>query len=146
MRKKLFALVASALVLISAFTVVSCLEPAFPDDNLDFYWRLDRIEYRDGKDFQGQSCLSKDVDDIMFGFARHIVLIEAPGLSKQHGITTATNDSITLDYSIYNDATLAVKLQDCGLDSIVSTFKVEYPDRKHLVLSGCKTILRFRKW
>jgi hypothetical protein len=146
MRKKFYTVAVSVLLLISAFAFIGCMEHAFPDDDLDFYWRLDRIEYRDGKDFQGQSCQSKDVDDIMFGFARHIVLIEAPGLSKQHGITTATNDSITMDYSIYNDATLAVKLQDCGLDSIVSTFKVEYPDRKHLVLSGRKTILRFRKW
>ena len=121
------------LVLSLAAAVVSCCEPAFPDDDLDFYWRLDRIEFR-------------DVDNIMFGFARHIVLIEAPGLSKQHGITTATADSIKLDYSIYNDAALVNRLNDCGLDSIVSTFKVDYPDRKHLVLSGRKTVLRFRKW
>jgi len=143
--KKKFLLMA-ILVLSLTAAVVSCCEPAFPDDDLDFYWRLDRIEYRDGKDFQGQPCEFRDVDNIMFGFARHIVLIEAPGLSKQHGITTATADSIKLDYSIYNDAALVNRLNDCGLDSIVSTFKVDYPDRKHLVLSGRKTVLRFRKW
>ena len=105
--KKKFLLMA-ILVLSLAAAVVSCCEPAFPDDDLDFYWRLDRIEYRDGKDFQGQPCEFRDVDNIMFGFARHIVLIEAPGLSKQHGITTATADSIKLDYSIYNDAALVI--------------------------------------
>ncbi len=143
MKRKIYITVLSLLTLI---VCSGCMEKAFPDDDLDFYWRLDRIEYRDGQDFQGQSCQYKDVDNIMFGFARHIVLIEAPGLNKQHGVTTAIGDSIKLDYSIYNDASLADKLQSCGLDSIVSTFKVEYPDRKHLVLSGRKTILSFRKW
>lgn len=123
-----------------------CMEKAFPDDDLDFYWRLDRIEYRDGQDFQGQPCQSKDVDNIMFGFARHIVLIEAPGLSQQHGITTETGDSIKLDYSIYNNPALKDRLQDCGLDSVVSVFRIEYPDRQRMVLSGKKTVLRFRKW
>ena len=123
-----------------------CMEKAFPDDDLDFYWRLDIIEYRDGKDFQGQPCQSKDVDNIMFGFARHIVLIEAPGLSQQHGITTETGDSIKLDYSIYNNPALKDRLQDCGLDSVVSVFRIEYPDRQRMVLSGKKTVLRFRKW
>ena len=143
MKRKLFITVLSLLTL----TVCSgCMEKAFPDDNLDFYWRLDRIEYRDGKDFQGQSCQYKDVDDIMFGFARHIVLIEAPGLSQQHGITTENGDSIKLDYSIYNNPALKGPLQDCGLDSVVSVFRIEYPDRQRMVLSGKKTVLRFRKW
>lgn len=140
----------TALSMLTLAVCSGCMEKAFPDDALDFYWRLDRIEYRDGKDFQGQPCQSKDVDNIMFGFARHIVLIEAPDFSNQsgiHGVTTAIGDSLKLDYSIYNNnAALTGKLQNCGLDSIVSTFKVEYPDRNHLVLSGRKTILSFRKW
>lgn len=136
----------TALSMLTLAVCSGCMEKAFPDDDLDFYWRLDRIEYRDGKDFQGQSCQSKDVDNIMFGFARHIVLIEAPGLSQQHGITTETGDSIKLDYSIYNNPALKDRLQDCGLDSVVSVFRIEYPDRQRMVLSGKKTVLRFRKW
>jgi hypothetical protein len=136
----------TALSMLTLAVCSGCMEKAFPDDDLDFYWRLDRIEYRDGKDFQGQPCQSKDVDNIMFGFARHIVLIEAPGLSQQHGITTETGDSIKLDYSIYNNPALKDQLQDCGLDSVVSVFRIEYPDRQRMVLSGKKTVLRFRKW
>ena len=136
----------TALSMLTLAVCSGCMEKAFPDDDLDFYWRLDRIEYRDGKDFQGQPCQSKDVDNIMFGFARHIVLIEAPGLSQQHGITTETGDSIKLDYSIYNNPALKGPLQDCGLDSVVSVFRIEYPDRQRMVLSGKKTVLRFRKW
>lgn len=146
MKRKLYITVLSALCLMALVVFTGCMEHAFPNDDLDFYWRLDGIEYRDGVNFQGAPCEYKDVDNIMFGFARHIVLIEAPGLSQQHGITTETGDSITLDYSIYNNPALKDKLQECGLDSIVSTFKLEFPDRKRMVLSGKKTVLRFRKW
>ena len=146
MKRKIFITVLSALCLMVPVVFAGCMEHAFPNDDLDFYWRLDRIEYRDGVNFQGVPCEYKDIDNIMFGFARHIVLIEAPGLSQQHGITTETGDSITLDYSIYNNPALTDKLQECGLDSLVSTFKLEFPDRQRMVLSGKKTVLRFRKW
>lgn len=146
MRRKLFIKVLWAFSFLVLGICSGCMEHAFPNDDLDFYWRLDRIEYKDGMDFLGNPCQSKDVDNIMFGFARHIVLIEAPGLSQQHGITTEFNDSIKLDYSIYNNPGLIDKLNECGLDSVVSTFKLEFPDRQHMVLSGKKTVLRFRKW
>ena len=146
MKRNIFISVLSALCLMVLVVFTGCMERAFPNDDLDFYWRLDRIEYRDGVNFQGVPCEYKDIDNIMFGFARHIVLIEAPGLSQQHGITTETGDSITLDYSIYNNPALTDKLQECGLDSLVSTFKLEFPDRQRMVLSGKKTVLRFRKW
>lgn len=146
MNKKRYITVLSVFLLLVLALCTGCMEHAFPNDDLDFYWRLDRIEYKDGINFKGESCEYKDIDNIMFGFARHIVLIEAPGLSQQHGITTEFDDSIRLDYSIYNNPTLKDKLQECGLDSIVSTFKLEFPDRKSMILSGKKTILRFRKW
>lgn len=146
MKRRLFLTVLSVFSLLALLVFSGCMEKAFPNDDLDFYWRLDRIDFKDGRDFQGQECDYKTVDNIMFGFARHIVLIEAPGLNQQHGITTEFQDSIRLDYSVYNNPTLAGQLQKCGLDSIVSTFKLEFPDRGRMVLSGKKTILRFRKW
>ena len=146
MKRRVYITVLSVLSLLATTVLSGCMEKAFPNDDLDFYWRLDRIEYRDGVNFQGEPCEYKDVDNIMFGFARHIVLIEAPGLKQQHGITTEFEDSIRLDYSVYNNPSLAGQLEKCGLDSVVSTFKLEFPDRQHMVLSGRKTILRFRKW
>ena len=146
MNRKIYVTVLSVFSLMVSVLCSGCMEHAFPNDRLDFYWRLDRIEFKDGTDFQGQPCEYKDIDNIMFGFARHIVLIEAPGLAQQHGVTTEFDDSIKLDYSVYNNPALAVQLQKCGLDSIVSTFRLEFPDRQHMVLSGKKTILRFRKW
>ena len=126
--------------------VCSC-EPAFPNDKLDFYWRLDRIEYKGGINFKGENCEYDDIDDTMFGFSRHIVLIEdlTRGFSR-HGITTEFGDSIRLDFSIYDDYTLTDSLRLYGLDSVVTTFKVEYPDRQRLVLSSNKAVLKFRKW
>lgn len=146
MKRKTLITVLSVLSVVAMVVGVSSCESAFPNDKLDFYWRLDRIEYRDGVDFSGNPCQSVDIDNIMFGFARHMVLIEAPGLAQQHGVTTEFDDSIRLDYSVYNNPGLVSQLQKCGLDSIVSTFKLEFPDRKHMVLSGRKTILSFRKW
>ena len=146
MKRRLYLTVLSVLSLSALFVCSGCMEKAFPNDDLDFYWRLDRIEFKDGVDFQGQQCEYKDIDNIMFGFARHIVMIEAPGLNQQHGITTEFEDSIKLDYSVYNNPALAGQLQKCGLDSVVSTFKLEFPDRQRMVLSGKKTVLRFRKW
>ena len=146
MNKKIYTTVLSVFTLLVLALCSGCMEHAFPNDDLDFYWRLDRIEYKDGTDFKGNPCEYKDVDNIMFGFARHIVLIEYSGLSQQHGITTEFDDSIRLDYSVYNNPAIGDKLQECGLDSIVSTFKLEFPDRKRMILSGKKTVLRFRKW
>ena len=146
MKRKIYITVFSVLSLLTLAVCTGCIEKAFPNDDLDFYWRLDRIEYRDGTDFQGVQCEFKDVDNIMFGFARHIVLIEAPGLLQQHGITTEFGDSIKLDYSIYGNPDLKDRLQACGLDSVVSVFRMEFPDRQRMVLSGKKTVLRFRKW
>ena len=146
MKRKTLITVLSVLSVVAMIVGISSCESAFPNDKLDFYWRLDRIEYRDGVDFSGNPCQSVDIDNIMFGFARHMVLIEAPGLAQQHGVTTEFDDSIRLDYSVYNNPGLVSQLQKCGLDSIVSTFKLEFPDRKHMVLSGRKTILSFRKW
>ena len=146
MNRKIYITVFWVLSLLTLAVCSGCMEKAFPNDDLDFYWRLDRIEYKDGTNFQGTPCEYKDVDNIMFGFARHIVLIEILGRSQQHGITTEFGDSIKLDYSIYNNPALKDRLQECGLDSVVSTFRIEYPDRQRMVLSGKKTVLRFRKW
>lgn len=118
--------------------VLSACESAFPNDDLDFYWRLQTIE-RGGQ--------TEQVDNTMFGFARHMVLIEdLTNDFYRHGITTDTGDSLKFDFSMYSD-TLYVKtgLSRCGIDSTVTVFRVEYP-KDHLVLSNDKVILRFRKW
>jgi len=137
-----------ALVAVAAVSVLASCEPVFQNDKLDYYWRLDQIEYADGRDFKGQACQVDTIENTMFGFARHIVLIEdlSHGFSR-HGVTIDKGDTLIMDYSMYADtAAVLTGLQRCGLDSIVTAFKVEYPDRKSMVLSSNKAVLRFRKW
>ncbi len=146
MRKKVIVAL-SALLLVALVLCIGSCERAFPDDRLDYYWRLDRIEYKDGVNFRGDSCSWEEVDNTMFGFARHIVLIEdlTRGFSR-HGVTTEFGDSIRLDYSMYDDGGLIGGLRYCGLDSLVTTFKLSYPDRQRMVLENSRATLRFRKW
>jgi hypothetical protein len=140
----------SILVVLASVLMLGSCESAFPDDRLDFYWRLDRVEFKDGVDFQNQPCQYNDIYDVMFGFARHIVQVEdLTNEFSRHGVTTDMGDSIRFDFSMYpasDTEYIMTEFRKCGLDSLVTTFKVEYPDRKHLVLSGRKTILRLRKW
>lgn len=138
---------ASVLSVMAVAVVVCSCEHAFPDDRLDFYWRLDRIEYKDGVNLKGEACQSEDVDNTMIGFARHMVLIE--DLSRKfvlHGIMTEHSDSIRLDYSVYDDPQVALSLLNYGMDSVVTSFRVEYPERGRLVLSTSKVTMRLRKW
>ncbi len=137
-----------AIAAVAALLILVSCEPVFQDDRLDFYWRLDQVEYAGGKNFNGQPCLVDTISNTMFGFARHIVLIEdlSHGFSR-HGVTTQKGDSLIMDYSMYADtAAVLTGLQRCGLDSIVTAFRVEYPSRKSMVLSSNKAVLRFRKW
>ena len=48
MKKKVYITVLSVLSLLATAVLSGCMEKAFPNDDLDFYWRLDRIEYRGG--------------------------------------------------------------------------------------------------
>lgn len=136
------------LAAAAAVLLLSSCEPVFLNDKLDYYWRLDQIEYAGGTDLMGNPCHVDTVENTMFGFSRHIVLIEDlyHGFSR-HGVTTDKGDTLIMDYSMYADtADVLAGIQRCGLDSVVTAFKVEYPTRKSMVLSSNKAILRFRKW
>ncbi len=139
MKRRIVIRVLSALsLLVLSVLAVSC-EHAFPNDDLDFYWRLETIE-RKGMPIE-------NVSNTMFGFSRHMVLIEdiSRGFSR-HGITTDTGDSIKFDYSIYPDtATLKTSLRYCGIDSVVTTFGVQYP-KGGLILSNDNVVLMLKKW
>ena len=139
MNRKIFVTLAVLILLVLG---VSSCEHAFPNDDLDFYWRLQTIEYASGQTEQVK-------DDVMFGFARHMVLIEDLSNNfSRHGVTTDTGDSLKLDFSMYpaseTDAILE-GLGKCGMDSLVTTFKVDYP-KDRLVLTSGKATLRFKKW
>lgn len=126
------------IYLLLLLPVAIACEKAFPNDDLDFYWRLQSIE-RNGQ--------VEKVDSVMFGFARHMVLIEDIGNNfSRHGVTTDTGDSLKLDFSMYPDTLEVLRgISRCGIDSIITVFKVEYP-KDRLILSNDKVVLRLRKW
>lgn len=140
-------LLVSCLFLIVLLFYSCSIESAFPDDNLDNYWRLDKVEYNDGVNFFGDTCQYEDIDNTMFGFARHIVIIEDLAREfERHGITTRYGDSLKMDFSIYADDNIINSLRYCGLDSVVTIFKVKYPSKKRMILTSKKATLHFRMW
>lgn len=136
-----FLTTAVVVLMLAAMAVISAsCEHAFPNDDLDFYWRLESIEYKGG--------VTEQVENTMFGFSRHIVLIEILSGSpfERHGITTDTGDSLKFDFSMYPDKTVVMDgLRRCGIDSTVTTFGVEYP-KGGLILSNDRVVLHLRKW
>ena len=139
MKRKIYITVLSVLSLLATAVLTGCCEHAFPNDDLDFYWRLQTIEHKGGATDQ--------VENAMFGFSRHIVLVEdlSTGFTR-HGITTDTGDSIKFDFSVYPDTAAVMNgLRRCGIDSIVTTFGVEYP-KGGLILSNDKVVLTLKKW
>lgn len=129
------------LAVIMLMPLLQSCENAFPNDRLDNFWRLETIEYSTGQ--------TESPENTTFSFARHIVVIEdhQNGFYR-HGQTTDTGDSIKLDYSMYpasQTETIKAGLNRCGIDSLVTTFKVEYP-KNRLVLSNDRVTLGFIKW
>lgn len=131
--------------LIALLSLSSC-ESVFPDDNLDNYWRLRTIEYKSGYNFQGVACQKENVTDFMFGFARHLVEVDKVSSHfYKHGVTTVFGDSIRLDFSTYQ-TDVADSLKLCGVDSLVTVFRMDYPNKNRLELSNSKVVLSLEKW
>ena len=47
---------------------------------------------------------------------------------------------------MYDDDGLIGGLRYCGVDSLVTPFRVTYPDRGRMVLENSWVVLRFRRW
>lgn len=47
---------------------------------------------------------------------------------------------------MYDDGWLIGGLGYCGLDSLVTSFRVTYPDCERMVFENYGVVLRFRKW
>ena len=152
-RKRLLIALVSVLSVAAVVVSVSSCEHAFPDDRLDFYWRLDRIEYKDGVNLRGEACQSEDLDNTMIGFARHMVLIE--DLSRNFGKETAMLagfDYVTGDCMVIIDADLQhpptlipdmIKLWEQGYDAIYAKRKTRGKEswlRKRLSLQFYKIL------
>ena len=140
------------LLLLPVSLFCSC-ESAFPNDELDNFWKLTRIEYLGGTDLFGQPAQSVDAKGVYFGLARTIIQIENhPRGFDVYGIFDDMGDSIRFDFTdsridgIHNAAYIQENLRYCGVDSLVTVFKVNSLNSTKMVLSTGKVRLNFEKW
>jgi len=133
-------------------TLCGC-ESAFPNDKLDNFWKLDRIEYPGGTDFFGQTVQREDVNGIFIGMARNIVQVENHSRNFDvYGVLSDMTDSIRFDFSnsvingIHDTDAIKANLLYCGMDSVVMVFYVDKLTSNSLVLSTGKSILYLEKW
>lgn len=145
MRKILLKITAA----LFAVLFLSC-EDVFHNDALDYMWRLDSVEYLDSLDFYGKPCLEESKEGLWISFARDLVRLESSNSDfSAIGILIDKGDYLTFDFSMYNEENwkgIDEGLNIFGIGSRVSTFNVTELNRKHLILTGRKTVLKFTRW
>ncbi len=140
------------LIVIFAVVLLSLCgcQNVFYDDELDYQWRLDRIEYVSGRDFDGNDISVEEKTQCWMSMARDLVVLE--DLSTSHAIRVIgrfdyDGDSITFDFSANsNQKPLAGQLSHFGLPHIVSPFCISSLKRNSMVLAGDSTVLHFTRW
>ena len=140
----------SKIILIMLLTVLlhSC-ENVFHNDELDFMWRLDSVEYIDGVDLNGKACSQESPEGVWFSFARDLVRVEDKNSGFcVIGVLTDHGGQLTFDFTMYDEEKWGTEygLKQIGIESKVTSFNVTKLKGKELVLTGTKTILRFTKW
>lgn len=155
MRKSVSGILISLAALCVSSLLNSC-ENVFPNDKLDNLWRLNRIEYLDGRNFKGELRDADTLKSVFYGFSRHLIEIENHSDRGDYwGNTVDTGDSLTLDFSAYQKPENAAKydaaetleaLQICGMESLVTTYSIDRLTRTEMVLSTPRVKLHFEKW
>ena len=137
------------LIALIAALLQSC-ENVFHNDELDFMWRLDSVEYIDGVDFDGNTCSVESKEGLWLSFARDLVRIDDRNIYfRAIGILTDKGRQLDFDFSMYQEQDwpgMDSVLKSMGIDARISTFSITELNRKNLVLTGSKTILRLTKW
>lgn len=136
--------------LLSSMFLVSC-DNLFWDDDLDYQWRLDTVEYTAGCDFQGNVAGTVQKSQCWLSMARDLAIFEdlsdSCGAIRLLGSFERYSDSIRFDYSVYTDRQhIESELSRFGLSGVVSSFEITSVDRRNMVLSGDSTTLYFTRW
>lgn len=144
--------ISSALILAATVFCLTACTTAFPDDDLDYMWRLDKISYPGGHDLEGNIAHEVQVRDVWFCFARDLVEIRDSCAYGYVGVTMEKEGTIQFDYSMYEgsedydaDKILAT-LRKCGVASFVTTFRIDRLSSERLVLSDENCRLFFTRW
>lgn len=135
-----------AVVLLS---VCSC-DNVFWDDELDYQWRLDKIEYVSGHNFAGDDMAVEEKTQCWLSMARDLAVFE--DLSSKSAIRVICRfeydgDSITFDFTANSrQESLARLLPHFGLPGTVSSFSMQSLERNSMVMAGDSTVLYFTRW
>ncbi|MCQ2083199.1 MAG: lipocalin-like domain-containing protein [Bacteroidaceae bacterium] len=137
------------LLMLLSCILCSC-DKMFPNDRLDYMWRLDGIEYTSGYDLDGNECDYAAADYCWMSLARHLSTFEGmtyEGYSQTFGQFVERQDSIFFDFSMFPDTTLTMAvIRNFGMESMRPHFSYRLPHRNRLVLKGDSTVLYFSKW
>lgn len=134
------------VLLFFSLTILSC-ENVFHNDRLDFMWRLDSVEFVDGKDFEGNSCDIVYTSGVRFSFARDLLEVESDKrYLRTFGVLTDNGNCLSFDFSMCVETNIDDELRLIGIGSRKTVFEVTLLDGNNLILTGDKTILRFTRW
>lgn len=128
---------------LSIILSISSCTSAFPNGKLDYMWRLDKITYLNGHDYNGNECAEEEKGKVWYSFARDLVEISDNQPHGKIGITTDYGDSIKFDFSMYPSIT---DLHPCGIWNNITTFKIELLDSGKMILSDQNVRLSFTRW
>jgi len=138
------------ILLMLLMVLLHSCENVFHNDELDFLWRLDSVEFIDGLDFNGNECSKANMEGIWISFARDLVKVENKKTGfVVIGVLTEKDEQLTFDFSMYQEEEWPgtdYGLNQMGIEAKVSSFNITELSRKKLVLTGSKTILRLTKW
>lgn len=129
---------------------ISCTS-AFPNDELDYMWRLDRIQYLSGYDFEGNTADEVHKEDVWFSFARSVIEIRDHVPYGYAGIAILNSNKLTIDYSMYEGTEdydfehICTTLRNNGIYSTVTEFNIECLTSDQLILSDGNCRLYFTR-
>lgn len=141
-----------AVMIFLTGTTASC-DKAFPNDDLDYMWRMDSISFLKGVDFNGNECTGLKKGDVWYCIARDLVEIRSNNSPRGPiGVITEKEDSLNFDFTMYrsDDASknneMLWTLRSCGLQDYLTTYRIEELGSGKMVLSDSRARLFFTRW
>lgn len=167
MKHKVIGYIKYSAVAVVCVFMTACAK-VFPNGDLDNFWRLNTIEYTAGTDFEGNPCnIDTCIGRAYYSFAMDLVEIDYHDISSYYsmiGAMTRMQDSILIDFSVYNDehqsgfvpdggdhsihtpADILKYVRMCGMETLKEKFAIDKLDSQSMILSNSKVILTFEKW
>lgn len=152
MKRSMYTKIGCLMLLLAAVLCSSC-EKVFPNPKLDNFWKLDKVSFLSGSDFQGATCQEKEYMGVFWGFARDLIEVENHNINfGSHGIITDCGDSLKVDFSMYSQVQgydmpkLLLSIQSCGISTYTTTYRIIRMDKKKLILEDNVSRLEFTRW